>query len=582
MINEFLVNFHFLRPLWILLLLLPILGFKYIFQNLNSFSSWEKVCDKNLLNFLLIKGSSSNRKTFKWFALLGYLFLVLALAGPCWQKQPIPTLTPENPLMIALNLSSDMKETDITPNRLERAKFKIIDLLSEMKDAQVGLIVYTNEPFLISPISNDKKIILNLLPALNFDIMPKNGDRLDRAINLAVEKLKNAGYNRGNILILSGDVGERFDTALQEAQKASEQNFDVNVLQVAKVQNEKLKLIARYGKGLFETISTNDKDIQNFAKQFKPDESSLKENQNKQEQWKDMGYYLVFVPLICCLFFFRKGIFVFIFICLSAHPASAQWFLNQNQKALKAFEEGNFEKAQQSFEDLDWKAASDYRLGNYEKAAQYYAKHNDVTSMYNLGNALAKSQKIEEAIKKYEEVLKLDPNHEDAKFNLEYLKQQQNQQNQQNQNNQNNQDDQKEEQENNQDNNSSEGNPSPAQDDKSNVNEGNNPQDQNSAGEDNSKQKEQPQEDGENNKEQTSDGANESYSEQQNLAQGEPQSEKEEAQAGSSGKTEKGDKYDEKTQAKAQQLRQIPEDPGGLLKAFIAREYRLNRYGDEE
>ena len=44
---------------------------------------------------------------------------------------------------------------------------------------------------------------------------------------------------------------------------------------------------------------------------------------------------------------------------------------------------------------------------------------------------------------------------------------------------------------------------------------------------------------------------------------------------------EEQEKYDEKVQAKVQQLRQIPEDPGGLLKAFIAKEYRLNRYGDD-
>ncbi len=576
MISEIFTNFHFLRPLWLLLLFIPLVGYKYIFQTLNSYSSWEKVCDKNLLNFLLIKGSSSQRKTFKWVAFLGYIFLVLALAGPTWKKIPMPTLTPENPVIIALNLSSDMMKNDVQPSRLERAKFKIIDLLSEIKTGQFGLIVYTNEPFLISPITDDKKIIINLLSAVDFNIMPKNGDRLDRAILYSMEKLKNAGYKNGNILVVSADVGERFDMALQNAQKASEQNFDVNVLPVAKGQNEKLKLIARYGKGIFEEISPNDADIQQFVKQFQLDEASLKENQNKQEQWFDMGYYLVFVPLVCCLLFFRKGIFIFIIACLFSYPASAQWFLNQNQKGLKAFEQGDFEKAEQNFEDPTWQAATAYKLGNYDKAAKYYAKHNDVTSMYNLGNALAKSQKIEEAIKKYEEVLKIDPNHEDAKFNLEYLKQQQNQQNQQNQNNQ----DQK--QEDKPDNNSSQGQPSPAQDDKSDVNEGNNPQNQNSAGEDNSKQKEQPQEGEEKNKEETSENTAESYSKQQESPQNQPQSEEKEQQAGFDGNAKKGDQYDEKTQAKAQQLRQIPEDPGGLLKAFIAREYRLNRYGDEE
>ena len=72
-------------------------------------------------------------------------------------------------------------------------------------------------------------------------------------------------------------------------------------------------------------------------------------------------------------------------------------------------------------------------MGDYDKALEEYSKGQGETALYNQGNALAKSGKIEEAIAKYEEVLEQNPNHEDAKFNLEYLKQQQQQNQQQNQ-----------------------------------------------------------------------------------------------------------------------------------------------------
>ena len=67
-------------------------------------------------------------------------------------------------------------------------------------------------------------------------------------------------------------------------------------------------------------------------------------------------------------------------------------------------------------------------MGDFAKAAELYREDTTVTGLYNQGNALAKSGKIADAIKRYEEVLRLSPDHEDAKFNLEYLKKQQNQQ----------------------------------------------------------------------------------------------------------------------------------------------------------
>ncbi len=591
MVEEFLHNFHFLRPWLLLLLLLPIFFFWRFFKSMHNASSWENVCDKKLLNFLLIKGSSANRKLFGWLFLIGLGFAILAAAGPTWEKRPTPTLVPENPVMILLNLSSDMKIADLQPNRLNRAKFKITDLLNSLATAQSGLIVYSQEPFLITPISDDTDLIKNLLPAVNFDIMPLNGDRLDRAIELAVEKLKNGGYREGNIIIFSADVGERFDKALETAKNAATQNYKVSVIQTSTQTNEKLKLIARYGQGYYHLLANNDLDIAGLDKFINQNISELKQSENEQSTWLDMGYYLCFVPLICCLFFFRRGIFVLVPALFFASSAHAGWFLNNNQEGFKAFNQGDFQTAAEKFEAPDWKAAAEYRLGNYEQAAKNYAGKQDETSLYNLGNALAKGGKIEEAIKKYEEVLKLNPNHEDAKFNLEYLKKQQEQQQQNQDKQQQQQQKQNQDQENQQ-----QGDPSQADDNQSDNNAGENPNQQNQQGNNNQNSEPQQNNEGNENKSsaqnQDSQGNSEQNQEnqQQDLAsQDEASSESQENEnkqdAPTGGSVNKqGDvqeKYDEMRQARVQQLRQIPEDPGGLLKAFIAKEYRLNRYGDD-
>ena len=587
MVEEFFLNFHFLRPWLLLFLIVPAFFSWRFFKTANTSSSWEKACDKKLLQFLLLRGSASNRKFFNRIFLLALFAAVISAAGPTWKKLPTPVLTPERPLMILLNLSSDMRQNDILPSRLERAKFEIIDLLQGLKTSQTGLIVYTDEPFLISPITDDAKLIQNLLPAINYDIMPSNGNRLDRAINLAVEKLKNSGFAKGNIIVFAADAGERFDKALEEAQKAAEQKFLVSVIDTAAQTDEKLKLVSRYGKGAFALVSSSDNDIALLDNLLNQGNAELKESQNEQDVWQDMGYYLCFIPLVCCLFFFRRGLFVLLPALLLSSQAFAGWFLNNNQEGLKAFNQGDFQTAEQKFEDLAWKAAAQYRAGDYAQAAQNYAKKQDVTSMYNLGNALAKSGKIEEAIKKYEEVLQNEPNHEDAKFNLEYLKkQQQNQQQQQQQQQQNqnqSQDKSQPQASSERDDNQPQNNQGENQDQPQGNNQ-NNGQGQNQG---ENEQPQQADDNSPNNAEEDNNPANGQASPSQgNIDEQDSLGSKDKKQDAQEGgamakQGEEQEKYDEKVQAKVQQLRQIPEDPGGLLKAFIAKEYRLNRYGDD-
>ena len=121
MIMDFINNFHFLRPWFLLLLIIPAVFYFILFKNDENLSSWEKVCDKKLLDFLLIKGNNRRRKFSVFLIYAGLIFSVLATAGPTWQKEEQPFLVNNNPVMILLNLSTDMQQTDISPNRLTRA-----------------------------------------------------------------------------------------------------------------------------------------------------------------------------------------------------------------------------------------------------------------------------------------------------------------------------------------------------------------------------------------------------------------------------------------------------------------------------
>lgn len=573
MFVEVVNSFHFLRPWILLLLFVPLFFYFYLFKNVANLSSWEKVCDKKLLEFLLVRGKSSKRKTGVFLMYLGLVFAVLSAAGPTWKKVETDTLNSQKPVMIVLNLSSDMLQTDIKPNRLQRAKIEITQLLNQLKSSESGLIVYTQEPFLISPLSTDHKLVINLLDAISTDIMPVNGDRLDRAISLAVKSVKDAGYLTGFVFVYTGDVGMNFGACLDEASKAGKQGYIISIVNMSMQKNIKLEQIAEAGNG--QLLEATD-DITSIVDNILANENNFKKGKNKTADWQDYGWYLMLIPVICILSFFRKGVLALILFCCITSTAQAGFIFSDNQLAMKDFESKQYDKAAQKFNDSKWKAIAYYKSGDYETAAKLLVDKKDVQSMYNYGNALAKSGKLDDAIKTYEKVLEIDKNHEDAKFNLEYLKKQQQQNNSKNQKQDKKQENQKNKNQNQQDqeknNNSSEQNENAEQEQNENEDKNNQEVQMQNAMASAQAQDEQQDEESKDNSEENQEN---NQSTNMNNSTEEQKVPRVQAKTGSD-----DEKYDEEVQARVQKFREIPEDKGGLLKAFIQKEYLKNRYGE--
>lgn len=130
--------------------------------------------------------------------------MILSIAGPAWYKLPVATYKPIQPRVVVLDMSENMMANDLTPSRLSRAKFKLHDLFAHKEVGQFGLVVLLAN-LLSSPLTDDGQTISSLLASLTPDIMPVTGQNLDSALNEASALIKQAGYNQGQILVMTAD-----------------------------------------------------------------------------------------------------------------------------------------------------------------------------------------------------------------------------------------------------------------------------------------------------------------------------------------------------------------------------------------
>jgi Ca-activated chloride channel family protein len=217
-------------------------------------------------------------------------------------------------------------------------------------------------------------------------------------------------------------------------------------------------------------------------------------------------------------------------------------FLNKDQQAKQLLDEEKPAEAYGKFEDPRWKALSAYRMGSYKTAGGLLEKLPQDTlkadDFYNKANALALEGEYEKAIKSYEEAIKREPNHEDAKYNkdiIEQLKQQKDQE--QEQQDQNQEGDSEQQEQNEQD------------------------SDQQSSDQQSSDQQSSDQQDSEEESEQESQEQQQSEQEQRETELTEEQ-------------LKEQFKEEEKDQEMEQWLRRLSDDPGGLLRRKMYREYQ--------
>ncbi|MFQ5658915.1 MAG: VWA domain-containing protein [Gammaproteobacteria bacterium] len=611
-------QFHFLRPEWLIVLLpLSVLVWLMVKRRLGS-RSWESVCDESLLPYILIGSGTKSRQMPAVATATGGLLAVLALAGPVWEKLPQPVFTRQSALVIALDLSRSMDANDITPSRVARARFKIADILKQRREGETALLVYAGDGFTVTPMTDDIETIRSQLKALTTDIMPLQGNRTDIALKKAAELLKQAGFKHGDILLMTDEVDG--ESVKKQATALRKRGYRISLIGigtdhgvpvpladgsflkdnrgeiVVPILNEKpMRLLAKAGGGIYQRMTIGDEDINRLQKFFSGSDmdDSIQSSKLKTDVWREQGPWLLLLLLPLAAMMFRRGYLAALLICLLPFPDRVQAFdwaglwLRPDQQAQHAMDSGDNKRAEQLFKDPAWKGAAQYRAGDFDAAVDSLEKGEDIESLYNKGNALARAGRYQEAIDAYKKVLAQKADHEDAKFNKELLeeelkKQQQRQNQQQSDQNREKQDADKRKQQQSQQNKSKQKQDrNVAQNNDQNQDQNRDRQSADRQQEMNKNREEQKDADKRKTKPEQNYPAKQKDQPQQQQAEAEQQKDRKQRQQGDeqSQQLAKSDMQpeEEQQQATEQWLRRIPDDPAGLLRRKFLYQYQQRR-----
>ena len=334
-----LTEFHFIRPYWLLAMIPFVVIVILLLRNKLSRGNWASVCDAELLPYLLEEKSTNQSRWSLTTGTLATFLIITALAGPTWKHLPSPAFRNESALVIALNLSRSMNAEDIKPNRLTKARYKIADILTQRKDGQTALLVYAGDAFTVTPLTDDAETIKSQLPALVTDIMPSEGNNTALALNKAVELFKQAGLQKGQILLVTDSVNDDDLNAASNLESytlsilgvgtnegapiaLSEGGFlkdDQGHILVPKLNADEMIKLAGAGKGHYQAITANDADIKTLLATIdQPVQQDGKENKNiLLEQWDDKGPWLLLLVLPLAALSFRKGLLAIALFLLS-------------------------------------------------------------------------------------------------------------------------------------------------------------------------------------------------------------------------------------------------------------------------
>jgi Ca-activated chloride channel family protein len=214
---------RFARPDYLyLLLLIPILVlFLWGTARIRT-KALARFAELALIDRLAPSASSVAPRVKTLLLLLGVTLLVIGMANPQIGTRLAEVKHEGIDLFIALDVSLSMKAEDVRPNRLEKAKLEIRDLIDHLHGDRLGLIVFAGEAYTQFPLTTDYDAAYLFLDVMDTDVVPVPGTSIGSALRRALESFDfNEATTKAVVIVTDGEntEGDAFEVAEEAGKK---------------------------------------------------------------------------------------------------------------------------------------------------------------------------------------------------------------------------------------------------------------------------------------------------------------------------------------------------------------------------
>jgi len=505
--------------LW-LLIAVPVLALAFGVVNAVRRRQLSRFVSAALISQLAPDAGLGKRVIKQVLVLGALMFLITAIADPLVGTRLEEVKREGIDLFVAMDVSLSMKAEDIRPSRLEKAKRDVSELLRKLSGDRVGLIVFAGDAFVQFPLTSDYSAADLFITAVDVDAVPVPGTMIGSAIELALSSFaKDVPTKKAIVIVSDGEnTGGDVMSAVEDAKKAGVRVYSVGMgtpdggpipvysqsgvrtdykrdqsgaIVLSKLDESMLQQIAAITGGTYHRGTSAGNEIDDIFKEL----ASLEKTEfgSKQISGFETRYQYplgmaVLLLIVEILLSDRKGklvarlkrlipsasLITLGFLACTGR-SDAQTVRSHVSEGNRVYEKGRYNDAEVEYKkalEKDPKSQeAQFDLGNsyykqqrFDEAMRQYGTtatemkevKDRSSSFYNLGNSLYRSSRYAESIDAYKRALRLNPNDDDARYNLlmakEKLKQQKdknqqkNQQNQQNKQNQQNQQEQQKQQ----------------------------------------------------------------------------------------------------------------------------------------
>ena len=178
------------------------------------------------------------------------IFSVLALMRPQWGFQWQEVKRRGLDILIAIDTSKSMLATDVKPNRLERSKLAVKDLIKKLEGDRIGLIAFSGTAFLQCPLTIDYDGFLLALDDLGIDTIPRGGTSISSAVEVALKSYE-GGQKKYKILVIITDGEDHEGNILRLTETAKRDDLKIFCIGIGTSQGELIQLMDQTGNRVF-------------------------------------------------------------------------------------------------------------------------------------------------------------------------------------------------------------------------------------------------------------------------------------------------------------------------------------------